>query len=668
MIGGLLRWLRSVPAAIVGLLALFALYKMEGSSIAVPIWAALILASAFVPARLPDTIAVVWLVRVLVIGFAFITNLSRSVDIVNVFDTRTMTWFGELCAAELALACWVRSPNSAPTRPLWLSGLVMLAASSTSDDTFMVIITPAFFFALLVALRSSVASEWDERPARMAPPWRYGIAVACALLGGGGISALLTAQRSALSAWGMQFFSERVRYESSALSLSPVLTSTFGQRGSMARALRIEGEGDFSHLRGIAFTNYQGGVWGPRNWDRVLDAPITTELEPVKQGPSVRVTRLLNNHGIVFTPLNASGLRFMDGASLYRTVGRGGLIRTAAFAPSQYDIVLAGGADFQGPVCIPPAGEDQTRLLAVPNSVDPRVRKLCAGIIRNIADPRGRIQAIEQYLVSHHSYSLRVNIGRGDPVSNFLLERKAAHCEFFASAAVILARLAGVPSRYVIGYLAHEREGNGVTIVRQRDAHAWAECWLPGTGWVVLDATPSDGRPDALTEQPSPFERGIERLQDWMATLRLGARSGALLKLAIGVIAGIMVAAAIRALWMLRARMRRRVAGFVYASPDAELFALFRQFERVCRARGLVCPAGQTWLEFLDAYGMGAGDGIMATPDQVERARTFVRFYNAVRFRGRQPVGELAPLRSALARMAEARSGGISSFMRTRRR
>src|SRR5689334_5677111 len=98
--------LRSWPPAIAGLLAILALYKMESASLGLPIWAALVLLSAFTRARLPNTPAVVWLLRFLLFGFVVITNIARPVDVVNIYDSKTMTWFGEFCSAELTLACW----------------------------------------------------------------------------------------------------------------------------------------------------------------------------------------------------------------------------------------------------------------------------------------------------------------------------------------------------------------------------------------------------------------------------------------------------------------------------------------------------------------------------------------------------------------------------------
>src|SRR5262249_12115023 len=65
------------------------------------------------------------------------------------------------------------------------------------------------------------------------------------------------------------------------------------------------------------------------------------------------------------------------------------------------------------------------------------------------------------------------------------------HCEYFATATVLLLRQLQVPARYAVGYGVHEASGNGY-VVRQRDAHAWCIYWDKDKGiWQDLDTTPA---------------------------------------------------------------------------------------------------------------------------------------------------------------------------------
>lgn len=77
-----------------------------------------------------------------------------------------------------------------------------------------------------------------------------------------------------------------------------------------------------------------------------------------------------------------------------------------------------------------------------------------------------------------------------NPLSHFLKETKAGHCEYFATATTLLLRHLGVPSRYVVGYAVQEwNEDLQMYIVRNRHAHAWAIAYLDGR-WIAVDTTP----------------------------------------------------------------------------------------------------------------------------------------------------------------------------------
>ena len=75
-------------------------------------------------------------------------------------------------------------------------------------------------------------------------------------------------------------------------------------------------------------------------------------------------------------------------------------------------------------------------------------------------------------------------------MDEFLFQTKTGYCEHFSSAFVFLMRAAGVPARVVTGYAGGYRNPVGdYWIVRNSDAHAWAEVWLAGRGWVRVDPT-----------------------------------------------------------------------------------------------------------------------------------------------------------------------------------
>ncbi len=76
------------------------------------------------------------------------------------------------------------------------------------------------------------------------------------------------------------------------------------------------------------------------------------------------------------------------------------------------------------------------------------------------------------------------------PSDEFLFATRRGFCEHFSSSFVMLMRAAGIPARVVTGYQGGELNPVGdYLVVRQRDAHAWAEVWLPEQGWLRVDPT-----------------------------------------------------------------------------------------------------------------------------------------------------------------------------------
>ena len=88
------------------------------------------------------------------------------------------------------------------------------------------------------------------------------------------------------------------------------------------------------------------------------------------------------------------------------------------------------------------------------------------------------------------SYTLSPGAYEGDPVDEFWLDRKAGFCEHFATAFVVVLRAMGIPARLVTGYQGTDAQPeDGWYVVRQSNAHAWAEYWNPSRGWVRADPT-----------------------------------------------------------------------------------------------------------------------------------------------------------------------------------
>jgi protein-glutamine gamma-glutamyltransferase len=117
-------------------------------------------------------------------------------------------------------------------------------------------------------------------------------------------------------------------------------------------------------------------------------------------------------------------------------------------------------------------------------------------------------QALQMFRQQNFIYTLRPPLLRDNPIDAFLFNTRKGFCEHYATSFVYLMRAAGVPARIVTGYQGGELNPNGnYLIVRQSDAHAWAEVWLENKGWVRIDPT--------AAVAPERVEQGIsEALRD----------------------------------------------------------------------------------------------------------------------------------------------------------
>lgn len=145
----------------------------------------------------------------------------------------------------------------------------------------------------------------------------------------------------------------------------------------------------------------------------------------------------------------------------------------------------------------------------LPLGIDSALYQQTYEIIAGAETPYQRASAICDWLKLRGEYTLTpepVPEGR-DMVSYFVLEAPEGYCVYFASAMAVMARIAGLPARYVEGYLAVPDE-NGECVVTGRNAHAWAEVYFKGFGWVVFDATPPDDQQDEQESDESENAQG----------------------------------------------------------------------------------------------------------------------------------------------------------------
>ncbi len=169
--------------------------------------------------------------------------------------------------------------------------------------------------------------------------------------------------------------------------------------------------------------------------------------------------------------------------------GLGTLVNAAAALPD---------ADYAG------LGE---KYLALPGHLEQSVFELAHRITENYQTPYDKALAINTYLSRYYHYTLDASAPplNNDFVTYFLLVSREGYCTYFASAMTVLCRMAGIPARYVEGYLA-QPDATGTAKVTGLNAHAWTEVYFSGFGWLAFDPTPPQQQENAPPEQSPPPE------------------------------------------------------------------------------------------------------------------------------------------------------------------
>ncbi|WP_205526009.1 transglutaminase TgpA family protein [Pyxidicoccus trucidator] len=137
--------------------------------------------------------------------------------------------------------------------------------------------------------------------------------------------------------------------------------------------------------------------------------------------------------------------------------------------------------------------DEQDALLTLPEAIDARVGQTAARVLNGEREPLAAARKLADWLQREHAYTLELSGDVEDPLADFLFERKAGHCEHFATALTLMLRTQGIRARLATGFFGGERVAGGY-IVRAGDAHAWTHVLVPGRGFVTVDATPPSHR------------------------------------------------------------------------------------------------------------------------------------------------------------------------------
>jgi len=243
------------------------------------------------------------------------------------------------------------------------------------------------------------------------------------------------------------------------------------------------------YFRGPVLSRFDGREWSapppfsrsaaPQNL-RVRGAPVGYEvtLEP-------------SNRPWVLTLDAAPGRPELAGYELFATRELqwvatrpiGDLVRYRAVSYTQFDSgPTRRTAALQDEVALPPGSNPRTVALAAQMRADPALAGASTpALVQNV---------LERLRTGGYAYTLEPGLFGDDSADEFWFDRKAGFCEHIASSFVVLMRALDIPARIVTGYQGGEINAvDDFWVVRNSDAHAWAEVWQQGVGWVRVDPT-----------------------------------------------------------------------------------------------------------------------------------------------------------------------------------
>lgn len=257
-------------------------------------------------------------------------------------------------------------------------------------------------------------------------------------------------------------------------SSAPVMTVTTGHSGVL-------------YLRGQDYDQYSGTGW-------TASGQRTEHYSPEASNGSTVTIHTRKIADILYIPCCTSEFTLIDGC-----VPNSENLQQYLFSVSSVPDTGYSGS-----------GVDISQYLALPETTCSSAQTLLDTVCPGYDDSGHTAGAIAAYVQSSAAYSLEPAVmpqGETDFALWFLTKADSGYCAHFATAAVVLLRSAGIPARYVTGYMTSVKAGVPTTVT-DADAHAWAEYQDPQTGlWKILETTPPD-----MTEAETAPSPGSEEL------------------------------------------------------------------------------------------------------------------------------------------------------------
>jgi len=259
-------------------------------------------------------------------------------------------------------------------------------------------------------------------------------------------------------------------------------------------------------------------------------------------------------------------------------------------------------------------------------AIDEIVQKLG---LKKLSD-RERVERLRLFFNTQFKYtthlSIKKKIGRrGSAVNDFLLKTKEGHCEYFATAAVLILRHCGMNARYVNGYsISHDERKAGAFLLRGDQAHAWAHVWMDDR-WVDVDLTPADWTTSDLAGEV----KWQDKLADWwkmwredFQVWRDDPNNAKLVNNVIITVAGLVVVWIFIRLWFAKNKKKGRQEVIGGQLPE---WKFLKKFDSWCTKVLGLRPASMTYGEWVHQL-------VDHYPEKYEHVESFITSYQQARF------------------------------------
>lgn len=463
------------------------------------------------------------------------TLLVASFGLLFLFSLQTGEWLVNSITFTL-FATVARAMQLTSSRQYFqlvgLSFLILIASAVTYPDLSFALFFVAYAVLLTWALTyTHVVQQVEESPEATGIAWKASRFVSPRFLMGSSALALVLLAASMLIFFlfprlGLGFFSAQVRKGEAVTGFSNSLElGHFGNLGESGRVvLRLQVHSGKEHiasptsmkLRGVTFDLYDGRSWhkstvrtyqlraGRDGFNEIYGYPSGRNIRydmieyDIYQEPMDVRTKVL--FGLV-RPLEIRPVanRFDHFRGTSKTWHVDEMLDLSYKGPGMTSISYTVRSGIlritpdklrAQPMWYPRWESDL--FLQLPDGFDPRVEQLARKVVEGRENAYDMAVAIQDHLQNTFGYTTEGAGEQSDPISHFLFERGEGHCEYFASAMVLMLRTLGIPARPVNGFSGGQyNEFGDYYTVAEGNAHSWVEVFFPQFGWITFDPTPA---------------------------------------------------------------------------------------------------------------------------------------------------------------------------------